>query len=117
MSNSANSSPEPHASTDDEPSVDELFDVLSETRRRRVLAILTERQSSMDVSELAHAVAAQENDVAPVTLSQSTVHEVQVMLHHVHLPKLDEATLVDYDRNDRTVATTNATDAVPIDIE
>ena len=117
MSNSANPYAESHASTADEPSVDELFDVLSQTRRRTVLSILTERQSAMDVSALADEVAARETDAAPATLSESTVHEIKVTLHHVHLPKLDDVELVDYDRDDRTVTTTNTTDAVPIDIE
>lgn len=117
MSNSANTYPDPRTGTsENESSVDELFDVLSEARRRRILSILTGRQS-MDVKELANAVAARENDAAPATLSESTVHEVHVTLHHVHLPKLAEATLVNYDRNDRTVAPTDATDAVSIEIE
>lgn len=118
MSNSANPYPEPRAdTTDDEPSVDELFDVLTEARRRSVLSILEGRRTSMEVEELAHAVAVRENDVASATVSEATAHEVHVTLHHVHLPKLDEATLVNYDRDDRTVAPTDTTDAVSIDVE
>ena len=110
MSNSANPFPEPRADTsENEPSVDQLFDVLSESRRRRVLSILTEHRSPMDVERLASAVAERE--------SASTARDVHVTLHHVHLPKLDEAALVDFDREDGTVAPTATTDAVPIDIE
>lgn len=118
MSNTANPYPEPPAGTSDEkPSVDELFDVLTESRRRRVLTVLAERQAPVDVDELARAVTRQENDADPAALSESTVHEVHVTLHHVHLPKLNEVELVDYDRDDRTVETTTTTDAVPIEIE
>lgn len=116
MSNSANPYPEPRVGTD-EPSVDDLFDVLTKARRRTVLTILADRQSSMGIKELATAVAAREKETAPATLSESTVHEVHVTLHHVHLPKLDDVALVDYDRDERTVETTDTTDAVPIDIE
>lgn len=118
MSNSANPYPESRAgTTDDESSVDELFDVLTEARRRSVLSILEGRRTSMDVEELAHAVAVRENGVDSDRVAETTVHEVHVTLHHVHLPKLDEATLVNYDRDDRTVAPIDTTDAVSIDVE
>jgi len=52
-----------------------------------------------------------------MTVPESTVHDVHVSLHHRHLPKLDDAGLLDYDHDDRTVAPTTATDGVPIDIE
>ena len=103
------------ASTD--LSVDDLFDVLSTARRRAVLAVLTGEHSSMDVESLARDVAARERDVAPVTLSESIVEEVHVTLHHVHLPKLDDVGLVDYDPDDRSVTAVETTDAVSIDIE
>lgn len=118
MNDSANPSPEPRPdTTDDGPTVDELFDVLTAERRRRVLSLLTSRQSPVPVEELAHAVAAEENDAEAATLSESTVREVHITLHHVHLPKLDEVELIDYERDERTVAPTNTTDAVPIDVE
>ena len=117
MSNSATSHSEPEESAvEEESSVDELFDVLRKSRRRAVLSILAGRQSPTNVQDLAHTIAVRENDVAPASLSESTIREVHVTLHHVHLPKLDEASLIDYDREEQTVETTNA-DAVPIDIE
>ena len=117
MNDSANPTPRSRdGPTENEPSVDELFDVLGDERRRRVLAVLAERQSPIDAKQLAFAVATRGNDDT-VTLSESVVEDVHVTLHHVHLPKLDEAGLVDFDRDDHTVATTTAADAVPIDIE
>lgn len=118
MTNTVDHRFEPQAGTaDEEPSVDELFDVLTEARRRHVLAVLTERESPTTVGEVARAVAIRESDDAPMTVSESTVHDVHVTLHHVHLPKLDDAALVEYDRDERTVSASVTTDAVPIDIE
>ena len=98
-------------------SVDDLFEVLSEGRRRTILTVLTERRSSMEVERLAHAVAAREDATGSGTPSESTVERVHLTLHHVHLPKLDEAALVDYDREAGSVVATDAADGVPIDVE
>jgi predicted transcriptional regulator len=118
MSNSANPSPEHREDTAaKETPVDELFDVLTDVRRRHVLSVLSGRQSAMDVESLSDAVAAREYDADPSVLSESTIHEVHVTLHHVHLPKLADSGLIEYDRDDRTVETTETTDGVPIDIE
>ena len=87
-----------------EPSLDDVFDVLTEARRRAVLSVLSDRGSSMDVEALAAAVAAREHDVDRDVVPESTLEEVPV------------AALVDYDRDARTVSTTDATDAVPIDV-
>jgi len=117
MSNTVPTNSGARSSATDEPSVDDLFDVLTAERRRRVLSILVGRDAPVAVEALAEDVAAQEEDVAAVTVSESTTREVHVSLHHVHLPKLDEAALVDYDRDGRTVTATVTSDAVPIDIE
>ncbi len=100
-----------------EPSVDDLFAVLGDARRRTVLKVLAGNQTGTDVESLATRVAARESDAAEATPSESTVRDVHVTLHHVHLPKLDDAGLVDHDRGAGTVRPTSATDAVPIDIE
>ena len=118
MNNIANPHSETSTSTTDtEPSIDDLFAVLTEARRRTVLSVLTESTSPMDVESLATRVAARERDVDADSLSESTVEDVHVTLHHVHLPKLDDAGLVDHDRENGTAATTGAGDTVPIDIE
>lgn len=103
--------------TGNESSIDDLFEVLTEVRRRRILSVLSEHESPMDVEALARTVAARETDVSPASVSESIVEEVHITIHHVHLPKLDDVSLVDYDREEKTVTTTGTADAVPIDIE
>lgn len=70
-------------------------------RRRTVLAVLESRNGSRDRAELAGEVAAREAEGEPST---EAVEEVAVRLHHVDLPKLDEAGLVEYDADDGTVS-------------
>lgn len=118
MTNTATHGPDQRAATNEtEPSVDDVFDVLGDARRRRVLSVLSDSQHSMALTELARRVAAGEADAAPLTVSESTVRTVSVALHHVHLPTLARASLVDYDPADGTVARTNRVDAVPIEVE
>ncbi|WP_135829866.1 DUF7344 domain-containing protein [Halorussus halobius] len=82
-------------------SLDELFDVLSAERRRHALYVLYRRTEPTTVRDLADAVAAECGvDLARVTAD----------LAHVHLPKLADAGLVEYDREGGTVALDDPSD-------
>lgn len=70
-------------------------------RRRLALDVLSERTTSIETGALATAVATQE-DGTDVD-SEATFAEVLIDLHHVHLPKLDEAGALDYDPERRVV--------------
>lgn len=77
---------------------DELFTVLGSERRRILIAVLGERSAPVTTDALAEAVASRE--VTDPT--GDLVERVRVSLYHVHLPKLDDAGLVQYD-SDRSV--------------
>lgn len=90
-----------------EESTDQLFDALADERRRVVLDSLFESGTPVDVGRLARRVAARERrggegDRGPPA---DAVHRVRVSLHHVHLPKLDDAGLVEYDPDGQAVRT------------
>jgi len=72
--------------------LDRLFDVLGHSRRRRVLAALVELDHEGD----------DELDVAELGDDEDT-GEFQVTLHHVHLPRLEEAGSIEWDRQTGTV--------------
>jgi hypothetical protein len=103
--------------TTSELSADGLFDVFANERRRLSLTELAARGSDLHVETLARRVAARESDVAPDAVPQAAMEEVHVSLHHVHLPKLDDADLVEYDRDARRVELRVAPDPLPIAIE
>lgn len=79
---------------------EEIFEVLSNERRRYVLAYLKQRaDGSADLSTLATQVAAVENDVPPDRVPSEDRKSVYVGLRQTHLPKMDQYDFVEYDRD------------------
>jgi len=77
-----------------------IFEVLSNERRRYVLAYLKQRDHGRaTLSTLATQVAAAENDVPPDRVPAQDRKSVYVGLRQTHLPKMDQYGLVEYDRD------------------
>jgi predicted transcriptional regulator len=95
---------------DDVPS--SVIDALADWRRRYALTVLAGRTEPMTESALARAVADAEREEAHERVTAEYRQSVQVGLHHCHLPKLDDAGLVEYDSDAREVARTDETDDV-----
>src|SRR6056297_583241 len=70
--------------------LDAIFDVLSAERRRHVLYVLYRRSDDVAVEDLADAVA---------SAVGANSARVVADLYHVHLPKLAEEGIVEYDRD------------------
>jgi hypothetical protein len=77
---------------------DDLFSLLRNERRREVIRTLRESDGPLDLRDLSERIAALENDcdVAAVTYKQRK--RVQTALYQMHLPKLAERDVVEYDR-------------------
>lgn len=75
--------------------LDGLVDALADDYRRRVLAVLDDRDDPVSRADLAVDAAA--------ALSV-TAEQLRVALHHVHLPKLEAQGLLEYDTDDGVVA-------------
>jgi DNA-binding transcriptional ArsR family regulator len=78
--------------------------MLSNQRRRCVLSYLDRNPEPVSLSDLAERIAAWENDVDTDDLDYKQRKRVYTSLHQTHLPKLDEAGIVDYDREEGTVS-------------
>lgn len=85
-----------------------LFDVLSSTRRQFVVACLAEYGSPMALADVADELVTWERD-APITdIPAEEVKSAYVSLYHVHVPKLEEAALLEYSQEPDTVAASEA---------
>ena len=88
-----------HSRPADEPSTDVALSVLAAEHRRLAVEALSGREGPIPLSALAAAVA----DRGTEGPSERSEREIATALHHVHLPKLDDADLVDYDAAATTV--------------
>ncbi len=99
--------PEPESSDSaagGELSEDLIFDLLSAGRRRAVLRHLEHELDEVSFSELTEAVAVEEG--LPADGTPDDYKKVYVSLYQTHVPKLEEAGVLEYDRDENTVALT-----------
>jgi len=80
-------------------SKDVIFELLKNRRRREVLAYLLEAEETVTLGELAEQIAAWENDIDIAALSSDQRKRVYVALYQTHLPKMDDAGIVEYDQD------------------
>lgn len=85
---------------------DEVYDILSNARRRFVIYFLRGRDEPVQLSELSDRVAAWENDVPVEELTDQQVKRVYVSLYQTHIPKLEESGIVEYDKDSGVVQLT-----------
>lgn len=77
------------------PSVDVIFDALSDPRRRWLVSYLRDRDGTSTVGEAAEALV-RERDASGGNPAEK-VDRIRTALHHVHVPKLADQRLVAYD--------------------
>lgn len=89
----------------DGPSLDRLFGVLADQRRRDVLYYLWEgTDDTASVGTLADHIAEPESDDADDSETTDRGEQtIAIELSHVHLPKLDAADVVEYAPDSGTV--------------
>lgn len=102
-------SPEKHREEDAPPYAD-VFEVLSNPRRRQIVHYLLQRpEETVTLRELSRQIAAWENDVDPAAVNTDQRKRVYTALRQSHLPVLAERDFIRYD-DDRSIV--RATDRV-----
>lgn len=95
-----------HSPPSDTPSLATIHSVLKTRRRRFVVDVLSGREESIDLHVLARAIAMRmpADDEADEEETPG-VHpdRVATALHHIDLPRLDQADVVRYDPEERVV--------------
>ncbi|WP_394345825.1 DUF7344 domain-containing protein [Halegenticoccus tardaugens] len=80
-------------------SMDVIFELLKNRRRRDILRYLLSTERTVTLSELAEQIAAWENDIEVRELGSDQRKRVYVALYQTHLPKMDDAGIIDYDQD------------------
>jgi len=92
--------------------VDTAFEVLSNSRRRFIIATLRQRETPVSITTLANAIGAHEAGVSPDDLSSAEQKRVYISLYQSHVPKLESAGFVVFDSDTGTVSGTGATEEI-----
>lgn len=94
------------AMVEEEPALsrDQMFDILSSSRRRYTLYYLRQQNEPVQLTDLAEELAAWENDTTVEELSSQARKRVYVSLYQTHAPKLEEAGLITYDADTGEIA-------------
>jgi predicted transcriptional regulator len=80
-----------------------LFEMLGNERRRHVIDCLREREAATSLDALADQVAARENDTSVEAVTDHERKRVYTSLQQTHLPKMDEAGVLDFEKGSGTV--------------
>lgn len=100
-----------------ELSEDEVFEVLSNRRRRFVIHALKHTEEPLHVSELSTHVTAWERDVDPEEVRYEDRRNVYSTLRRTHLPKLEEKNVVTVDEEENLVEPTPELEELDIYVE
>lgn len=82
-----------------------MFRALADTRRRSALSCL-QKHHTVTLPDLAEHVAEQELETDVTAISDEWVRDVYFSLYHKHVPKLEEANLVQYEQSEDLVVKT-----------
>ena len=95
---------------DDSPSEslnpDQAFDLLGNGQRRRAIAALRESDGVVGLDQLAEATAARAEDMDAADVTEDRRERTAAMLHHAHLPRLEDANVAEYNAGDGRVELT-----------
>ena len=93
--------------TESTPSLNLVFDLLSNRHRRYALYYLYDQPDGVatieEVTDHVVALATRDDGADCEASVDERVHSVRIELQHVHLPKLEDAGIVELDRRSETV--------------
>lgn len=97
--------------TENEEHVSQLFNSISNQRRRYALYCLYRYETPMALADLTDEIVRLETD-APPTAVPEIREQVYTHLYHRHLPKLAEVNLVSFNMNENLVSLGDTADEV-----
>ena len=93
---------------------DELFELLSNRRRRYIIHTLVRADETVDIGDLSQRIAAWEEGLEFEEVTSTDRKRVYTAVQQTHLPKLDSTGVVEFDRDRGLVEPTPALEDVEI---
>ncbi len=105
--------------TDDRLDRDDIFEILSNRRRRYILHYLKHHADSDEVAlrDVVDQVAAWENDTSIENLKSTSRKRVYTAIKQSHLPKLNDKGVIEFDRQRGSMSLTDAAREVELYLE
>lgn len=91
---------------------DDLFDVLASPHRRFVISHLQTRSRPSAVADVATELTKWECDVEKAHIPKEEVISRYSTLHHVHIPKMAEVGIIEWNHGRNTIALSEARDDI-----
>lgn len=92
------------------PFDEQLVRLIADARNRAILTILHEVARPLSTAELVNHLSEHDELAGDVSDENDDREALYIALHHNHLPKLDEAGLIDYDPAENVVTAENVPD-------
>lgn len=83
--------------------LDETFDVLTHSYRRYVLYHLRTHSEEVDIDTLSAMLANELEGPSTTAGGGKTAEHIEIVLHHIHLPKLADAGLITFSRDRQSI--------------
>lgn len=83
----------------------EHFGTLTDETRQRIVRILHDKSGFVSEETLAEQLLAANEESNSEETTSDAMRTLQIRLHHIHLPKLADCGLVEWDKDAQTVAT------------
>ena len=87
-----------------------LLELCQEQHRRIILAVLATEKRPLTVNELTKAIVKHNHHTPVIELSEDESRQIRTSLYHMHIPKLEELSLIEYDQERQLVESTSQFD-------
>lgn len=96
---------------------DSILELCGDDHRRIVLGTLLEQRRTLTMRDLSEAIVEYNHHAPLQAVSGELMTEIRIELHHVHVPKLEAAGLVEYDSERDLVEPTAEFDRVAAQVK
>ncbi|QLD89553.1 hypothetical protein HWV07_11125 [Natronomonas salina] len=87
-----------------------VLDLSGHRYRRIILAALADEQRPLTVNDLTKAIIKHNDNISVMEIPEGRLSELQLLLHHVHLPKIESTRLITYNQDRGLVEPTEQLD-------
>lgn len=91
---------------------DAVLELCQEQHRRIILATLAHEKRSLTINDLTNTILKHNHHTPLTEVPEEELKQIRLALHHVHLPKLADQSLVGYDQEQQLVEPTLQFDQV-----